>query len=71
MLFEWDESKAMTNFIKHRVSFEEAKSAFGDELGRRTRDEKHSDNEDRFVLIGLSSHLGLLVVATAIRSIQT
>jgi uncharacterized DUF497 family protein len=60
--FEWDERKAAANVKKHDISFEEAKSAFYDERARLIDDPGHSENEDRFVLLGLSSALRLLVV---------
>ena len=60
--FGWDERKAAANLKKHGVSFEEAKSAFYDERARLIDDPDHSEDEDRFVLLGLSSALRLLVV---------
>jgi uncharacterized DUF497 family protein len=60
--FEWDLRKATENQLKHRVSFEEATSAFLDETGRVVADPEHSHDEDRFVLLGLSVRLRLLVV---------
>lgn len=65
--FEWDERKAAANAKKHGVSFEEAKSAFYDERARLIDDPDHSGNEDRFVLLGLSSALRLLVVCHCYR----
>jgi uncharacterized DUF497 family protein len=60
--FEWDERKAAANVKKHAVSFEEAKSVFYDERAKLIDDPDHSEDEDRFVLLGLSSALRLLVV---------
>jgi len=60
--FEWDESKAISNQQKHGVSFEEAKSVFADSLGRLISDPDHSEDEERFVLMGVSSRLRLLIV---------
>jgi uncharacterized protein len=60
--FEWDEQKAVANLKKHGVSFEEAKSAFYDERARLIDDPDHSEDEDRFILLGLSSALRVLVV---------
>ena len=60
--FEWDASKATTNLRKHRVSFEEAKSAFYDEFAVQFFDDEHSSDEDRFLLLGLSSGTRLLIV---------
>ncbi|MDE0061201.1 MAG: BrnT family toxin [Gammaproteobacteria bacterium] len=65
--FEWDKRKASENRRKHGVSFEEAKSAFLDENARVIPDPEHSDEEDRFVLLGLSLRLRLLVVVHCYR----
>ena len=62
MKFEWDKKKAKTNEIKHNVSFEEAISVFNDEFARVIFDEKHSENEERFIILGLSKRLNILVV---------
>lgn len=66
--FEWDPSKAAANLRKHRVSFEDAQSVFSDERARLIDDPDHSEDEERFVLLGLSSTLRLLVVAHCYRS---
>jgi uncharacterized DUF497 family protein len=60
--FEWDEAKAASNLKKHQVSFEEAKSIFFDEFGVQFFDEENSDEEDRFLLLGISSQSRLLIV---------
>lgn len=60
--FEWDEQKAAANVKKHGVGFEEAKTAFYDEHAKLIGDPDHSEDEDRFVLLGLSAALRLLVV---------
>ena len=60
--YEWSSRKASENVRKHGVSFDEAKSAFLDENARLIADEEHSDDEDRFILLGLSVQLRLLVV---------
>ncbi|MDD5247349.1 MAG: BrnT family toxin [Rhodocyclaceae bacterium] len=65
--FEWDERKAAANVKKHGVSFEEAKSAFYDDRAKLIGDPDHSADEDRFVLLGLSSALRLLVVCHCYR----
>ncbi|NMG47287.1 BrnT family toxin [Azoarcus communis] len=65
--FDWDERKATANVKKHGVSFEEAKSAFYDEHAKLIDDPDHSENEDRFVLLGLSTTLRLLVVCHCYR----
>jgi uncharacterized DUF497 family protein len=65
--FEWDPQKAESNLTKHRVSFEEAATVFGDPLGRITSDPRHSVEEERFVLLGLSPKRQLLAVMFAER----
>ncbi len=66
--FEWDESKNRANLRKHRVSFEEAQSAFFDEDAIEFADPDHSDEEDRFLLLGRSFHLRVLVVCHCFRA---
>lgn len=65
--FEWDPRKAAANRQKHGVSFEDAQSVFSDERARLIDDPDHSEDEDRFLLLGLSSSLRLLVVAHCYR----
>lgn len=65
--FEWDASKASINKKKHAISFEEAKSAFFDENALIIHDPEHSNNEERFVLLGLSTIANLLVVCHCYR----
>ena len=60
--FEWDATKAAANLKKHRVSFEDAKSVFFDDLGIQFFDEDHASEEDRFLLLGISSTAQLLIV---------
>lgn len=60
--FEWDARKAAANRTRHRVSFDEAATVFGDPLGRLTDDPRHSAGEERFVLLGQSRQRRLLVV---------
>jgi uncharacterized protein len=60
--FEWDPRKAAANLAKHRVSFEEAATVFGDPLGRIVADPRHSAVEERFVLLGISKERRLLAV---------
>ena len=62
MKFVWDENKANTNETKHGVIFTEAKSVFADDFARLKHDPDHSVNEDRFLLLGISSLLRILVV---------
>ncbi len=52
--FEWDLQKAARNLAKHGLSFEDAATVFGDPLGRIETDPRHSESEERFVLLGLS-----------------
>ena len=65
--FEWDPQKAARNLGKHEVPFEEAATVFGDPLGRITSDPRHSVDEERFVLLGLSREQRLLAVMFAER----
>jgi uncharacterized DUF497 family protein len=65
--FEWDSRKAKLNLRKHRVSFEEATTAFRDPLSATTPDPDHSSSENRFVTFGLSSRGRLLVISHAER----
>ena len=60
--FEWDETKAKANLRKHDVSFEEAITTFSDPHTLTIFDVKHSDEEDRFIDIGLSTSGRILVV---------
>jgi len=60
--FEWYGPKAVANRTKHKVMFEEAVTVFGDPLGRITDDPRHSQGEERFVLLGQSHRRRLLVV---------
>lgn len=62
LTFEWDFRKAKANHAKHRVSFEEAVTAFGDPLGRMQSDPRHSVGEERLVLLGRSAAGRLLAV---------
>ena len=65
--FQWDPRKSRTNLAKRGVSFEEAKTAFFDEDALLLNDPEHSEDEDRFVLLGLSSLLRELVVSHCYR----
>jgi uncharacterized DUF497 family protein len=60
--FEWDPRKNAANLEKHGVSFEEAADVFGDPLGRMVSDPRHSHDEERLVLLGLSNKQHLLAV---------
>jgi len=66
--FEWDPRKAASNLTKHSVSFEEAATVFGDPLGRIVADPRHSSEEERFVLLGLSCEKRLITVMYVDRS---
>jgi uncharacterized protein len=66
--FEWDKAKDHANQRKHGVSFDEAQTTFADELGLLIHDPEHSSEEDRFVLLGLSSSLRALVVCHCYRA---
>ena len=66
--FEWDELKASSNVNKHGVSFEEARTVFYDERAKLIGDPDHSENEDRFILLGLSSSLRAIIVCHCYRS---
>ena len=63
MKFEWDEEKAASNQRKHGVSFEEASTAFADDLSLTGDDPDHSRDEHRLVIFGVSSAGRLLVVS--------
>lgn len=65
--FEWDENKNKANQKKHKVTFEEAQTAFYDEYARLIPDPEHSQDEDRFILLGLSNQLRTLVVVHCYR----
>ena len=67
LIFEWDASKAESNLRKHRVSFEEAASAFADPFSLTIADPDHSADEERWVLLGLTYLNRLVVVAHAER----
>ena len=67
MRFEWDPAKARENRRKHGVSFDEAITVFADERAILLDDTDHSESEERFVLLGLSAPLRILVVAHCYR----
>jgi uncharacterized DUF497 family protein len=60
--FEWDLQKAARNLAKQGVAFEAAATVFGDPPGRITSDPRHSEDEERFVLLGFSEQQRLLAV---------
>lgn len=63
MRFEWNEEKAISNLSKHRVSFEEAKTVFDDPLYVDFYDPDHSDDEERYLIVGASDRGRLLIVS--------
>lgn len=65
--FEWDEAKNHGNQRTHGVSFEEAQSVFLDENAVQFYDEVHSEDKDRYIMVGLSSHLRVLLVVHTFR----
>ena len=67
IIFEWDKSKDFRNRKKHGVSFEEAATVFVDEKALLIQDPDYSEMEDRFLLLGLSSTLRILLVSHCYR----
>jgi uncharacterized DUF497 family protein len=65
--FQWDDVKSRENKRKHKVSFEEAQTVFLDENAMRFFDPDHSEDEDRFLMLGLSFTLRVLVVCHCFR----
>ncbi len=65
--YEWDPRKSRSNKTKHGVSFEEARTAFLDEHARVIPDAEHSEEEERFILLGMSIELRVLVVCHCYR----
>lgn len=65
--FVWDAGKSRANRRKHGISFEEAQSAFHDENAKLYFDPDHSEAEDRFILLGMSALLRVLVVCHCYR----
>lgn len=65
--FNWDEDKNNANIANHGVSFKEARSVFYDENAIEFFDDSHSNAEDRYILLGFSNHLRLLVVCHCLR----
>lgn len=65
--FEWDENKSSLNKKKHGVAFKEAQTVFSDENALLIHDPDHSQTEDRFILLGLSSNIRMLVVCHCYR----
>lgn len=65
--FAWDAAKAAVNWRKHGVSFEEAATVFEDPRGLLIADPDHSEDEDRYVLLGMSSRPRVVVVVHCYR----
>ena len=66
--FEWDEKKNKSNQTKHKISFEEAQTVFYDERALVIDDPEHSQEEERFIILGMSIKANLLVVCHCCRS---
>lgn len=69
--FEWDETKNEINKKKHKISFEEAQTVFYDEEALVIDDPEHSEEEDRFIILGFSNKANLLVVCHCYRASDT
>ncbi len=69
--FEWDDEKAAANLRKHKVSFDEAKTVFADPFSITINDAAHSDDEFRFVDLGVSVNGRVLVVVYTERASKT
>lgn len=69
--FEWDDRKSISNKRKHGVSFEEAQTIFFDDSAIEYADPAHSDAEDRFLMLGRSYQLRVLVVCHCLRESET
>jgi len=67
LYFSWDDNKAQSNVLKHKVTFEEAKTAFDDIHARLILDPDHSDSEERFILLGMCEMSKLLTVVHCYR----
>jgi uncharacterized DUF497 family protein len=71
LLFEWDEEKARSNLIEHKVGFEEGATVFHDPFVATMLDPDHSEAEQRYISIGVSAKGRLLVVAHTERGDKT
>ena len=70
IVFEWDENKNEINKVKHNISFEEAKTVFYDEYALVRDDPDHSEDENRFLILGFSSLANMLVVSHCYRTVD-
>ena len=68
MIFEWDPDKNKSNMKKHGVDFEDAESVFQDEMALELFDDEHSKDEDRYIIIGISSKTRELMVCHCYRN---
>ena len=66
-LFEWNPDKNLSNIEKHGIPFKEAATVFSDDNSALLEDENHSDNEERFLVIGFSRNMRLLTVCHCFR----
>ena len=71
LVFEWDNRKESANVKKHGISFKEARTSFYDESAIQFFDPDHSDEEDRFILLGLSHKLNTLIVCHCFKEEET
>ena len=69
--FKWDKKKEKINIKKHGISFEEANSVFYDEKAIQFFDPDHSEDEGRFILLGISFKLRIMVVCRCFRESET
>ena len=65
--FKWDKNKEQKNIVKHRINFDEAKTVFYDKEALLKFDSEHSEDEERFILLGLSSLANVLIVCHCYR----
>jgi len=69
--FEWDTNKNLSNIEKHGISFKEAATVFSDDNSNIIEDEKHSDDEQRFKVVGFSKNTRLLTICHCYRESDT
>lgn len=67
MKFEWDDNKEVQNIVKHGITFKEASTVFYDEEALLSDDPDHSNDEDRFIILGMSSRANVLIVCHCYR----
>ena len=67
LYFEWDPNKNISNQKKHKISFEEAQTVFYDDNALLIDDPDHSEEEERFILLGFSHRANMLVVCHCYR----